>query len=491
MKILLVAINSKYSHTNIALRYIKNLIGDSFDTDFIELTVNQSKHYILSQIHQQKPDVICFSCYIWNVELIRAVAEDYKKIVKDVKIIVGGPEVSYESEKLLEQNPYFDYIYSGQVGTNFLSLLSDISKKVSRETIIKSSYDITLNQIDFAYYDLEKLEHNALYYESSRGCPFSCSYCLSSAEKGVEYRDLKTIKEHLNIFLKAKVKRLKFVDRTFNANKTHALNIWKYLIENDNGFSNFHFEIAADLLDDECLEILRKAPPHLFQFEIGIQTTNEQTLVEISRKTDLKQLFSNIASLRETGNIHLHVDLIAGLPFEDYETFGKSFDETIRLNPHKLQLGFLKVLKGCQMKQNQKKYQLEFSSVAPYEILSTKWLSFEQIIRLKKIEKLLDNYYNSKRFENSIVYLMNKYTTPFKMFEQLSLFFDEKINCSRDISKEEYVEVLFEFCEENEFRQKLIEDIQNTQKWGKLSFNLKQKLKIWQKVYNMVFSKLN
>lgn len=450
MKTLLVGINAKYIHSNLAIRYLQKYVEkNGYIVDIAEFTINQNLDYILWEIFKYKPDILGFSSYLWNIDYIIKLAKAFKKISKETFILVGGPEVSYDAEDLISNEKSIDAIIYGEGEETFNELLVNLKNNKPLDTINGLVYrdkgniikncprePLLMNDLPFVYYDcLEELENRIIYYETIRGCPFNCQYCLSSIEKGVRFRSIEIVKEELKFFLDNKVMQVKFVDRTFNCNKNHAMAIWEYLYFNDNGISNFHFEISADLLDEEMIEFLNTVRPGLFQFEIGVQSTHEDTIKSIKRKTNFDLIAENVKKLKIGNNINLHLDLIAGLPYEGYNSFGMSFDDVYRLKPEQLQLGFLKVLKGSGMHKNQKEYGIEYRDDAPYEVLCTNDISYKEIGRLKMIEDMVERYYNSGQFMYTILYLESFFKSPFKLYEELSIFWEEnfyyKINHSK------------------------------------------------------------
>ncbi len=438
MKSLLVGINAKFIHTNLAIRYIAKY-GEQRNVpiEIAEYTINQSIDYILDGVLSEGADIIGFSCYLWNIEMIKKLVRMIKQVSPSTLIFLGGPEVSYNTEDWMAESPGIDYIIAGEGEIATIDLL----KKLSNQDSINACYNLTyrntegnitknvqgpamdLADVPFVYEKgLPGLNHKILYYETSRGCPYACQYCLSSIEKGVRFRPLNMVYKELQFFLDEKVTQIKFVDRTFNANKRHTLAIWHYLHENDNGVTNFHFEITADLLDDETINFLRHVRVGLFQFEVGVQSTNEATIVDIDRKTDFDKLKDRVLRVMEGQNIHMHLDLIAGLPKEDYKSFAKSFNDVMAMKPEQLQLGFLKVLKGSQIHVLQKQYGIVYRDFAPYEVLSTKEMSYADLRRLKDIEHLLELYYNSMQFQSSVAYLMALCAHDFAFFEGFTTY---------------------------------------------------------------------
>ncbi|WP_242985329.1 B12-binding domain-containing radical SAM protein [Vallitalea okinawensis] len=460
MKVLLTAINAKYIHTSLALRYLKRYCKTyTRDLYLKEYTINNSMDYILSELYLEKPDILCLSCYIWNIEMIKELTTEFKKVSPKTMIVFGGPEVSYESKGFMENYKDVDIVIVGEGEATFNKLmevyidqkgdLSEVPGIVYRqgETLHVTTKGPAMNMDDipFPYEDFSEFQNKIIYYETTRGCPFNCQYCLSSTEKGVRYRSFDLVKNELQLFLDHRVMQVKFVDRTFNCSKKHALNIWNYLMNHDNGYTNFHFEISADLLDEETIDILKASRPGLFQFEIGVQSTNLQTIDYIKRKMDFEVLSEKVKKITALENIHQHLDLIAGLPGEDYESFGRSFNDVYALKPEQLQLGFLKVLKGSGLYYDQEKYGLVYRDHAPYEILYTKEVSYDEMLKLKMIEEMVEDYYNSGRFINGITYLVSLFDSPFKCFEELAEFWTEEGYHHLNHSKLAYYDHLVEF----------------------------------------------
>lgn len=423
---LLVAINSQYIHSNLAVRYLK-AYGEKYSNKKIEIyesNINNQIYSILNDIYSKKAKVIIFSTYIWNREYVFKIIKEIKKIDLNVKIGLGGPDVSYENHQELLLNPDIDFIIKGQGERSF--------KKIINETIhdLKGVYenimDENLDEIPFPY-NKEDLEtfNQIIYYESSRGCPFNCSYCLSSIDRGIKYFSMERVKRDLDIFLNSNIKLVKFVDRTFNLNKERYLEIWEYLFENYREGIVFHFEINANILDDESLNFLNKIPNDYFQFEIGIQSIKQDTMEEINRKNNISLLRNNIQKINK--KIHMHLDLIAGLPCEGYEDFKESFEFVYNLKPDMIQLGFLKILKGTYMEKITEKHGYRYLDFAPYEVLLNKFISFDELNKLKGIEKILDLYYNSNKFKNTVQEIITKnYTRNFDFYEELMEYFQER-----------------------------------------------------------------
>ena len=442
MKFLLTAVNAKYIHSNPAIYSLRAYAGVTYEQhiELAEYTINHSLQSILTGIYEKKPDVIGFSCYIWNIRMIEELLEELPKIMPRVPIWVGGPEVTYRAAEFLEQHPSVQGVMVGEGEATFLEVLryyleepislSQIAGIVYRDEkgriIQNEPRELTnLDRLPFLYHNLEPFTNRIIYYETGRGCPYRCSYCLSSIDKTVRLRSFSVVREELQFFLDHQVTQVKFVDRTFNCNRKHAMDIWQYLIEHDNGVTNFHFEIEADILSEEELAFLAKARPGLFQMEIGVQTANPETLHEIRRTARLDRIEHAVAQLKRAGNIHVHLDLIAGLPFEDYESFGHSFDTVYAMEPEQLQLGFLKVLWGSYMQEKAKDYELKYLTTAPYEVLSTKWLSYGDVVRLKRVEEMVELYYNSNQFTTTLPLLEAFFARPFAMYQALADFYED------------------------------------------------------------------
>ena len=473
MKILLTAINAKYIHSNLAVYSLKAYAKEYRENiEIAEFTINNQADYILEEIYKRKPDVLCFSCYIWNLSMIEEVMTEFHKLCPDVPIWVGGPEVSYEVEAFLQSHPEVTGIMMGEGEETFLELcdyyindggIKEGAKSLraikgiafrafEREednTIVNEWRSVMdMSTIPFCYDTLGDFSNRIIYYESSRGCPFSCSYCLSSVDKKLRFRDLKLVKEELQFFINQKVPQIKFVDRTFNCNHAHAMEIWKFIKEQDNGITNFHFEVSADLLNEEELALMSTMRPGLIQLEIGVQSTNEPTILEIKRTMKLDRLKEIVNRVKKYGNIHQHMDLIAGLPYEDYTTFKKSFDDIYALRPNQLQMGFLKVLKGSYMYDHAKEYEILYHDNPPYEVLSTKWLSFDDVLKMKRIEEMLEVYYNSGQFEIAMQALSFCYESAFLMFERLGDFYERNHYFGMSHSRIKRCEIMLDFIQE-------------------------------------------
>jgi len=431
MKVLLVAINAKYIHLNLAVHSLKASSGKYKElVEISEFTINNQEDYILEEVYKKKPDVLMFSCYIWNISVVENIICEFHKLCPNVPIWVGGPEVSFEVEVFLKMHPEVTGVMMGEGEETFSELceyyvehtkgLEDIQsiayrKEEKDEIVVNSERSIMdMSNIPFCYDKTEDFSNRIIYYESSRGCPFSCSYCLSSVDKKLRFRDLRLVKEELQFFIDKKVPQIKFVDRTFNCHHEHAMEIWKYILEHDNGITNFHFEVSADLLNEEELKLISKMRPGLIQLEIGVQSTNEVTIQEIKRTMKLERLKEIVKTIKSFGNVHQHLDLIAGLPYENYDSFRKSFDDIYELEPNQLQMGFLKVLKGSYMYHHAKEYGILCHDNPPYEVLSTNWLSYGDIIKMKRIEQMLEVYYNSGQFTMTMQILELKFKSPFE-----------------------------------------------------------------------------
>ncbi|MBU5481623.1 B12-binding domain-containing radical SAM protein [Blautia sp. MSJ-19] len=463
MKILLAACNAKYIHSNLAVYDLKAYSSDYEEYVLLrEYTINQPKDEILKDIYSSGADVVCFSCYIWNVSFVRELIRDLAKILPDTAFWAGGPEVSYDAEKFLTEMPEITGVMVGEGEKTFHDLLEFyIDGKGRLEEVPGIAYRsgveihhngwrelMDLSEIPFVYEHLEDFENRIIYYESSRGCPFSCSYCLSSIDKKLRFRDLELVKKELQFFLDHKVPQVKFVDRTFNCKHEHAMTVWKYILEHDNGVTNFHFEISADLLREEEINLMEHMRPGLIQLEIGVQSTNPETIRAIHRHMDLDKLERCVDRVHSFRNIHQHLDLIAGLPYEDYDTFHRSFNDVYRMKPDQLQLGFLKVLKGSLMQKEAEGYGIVHKEKEPYEVLSTNWLSYGEVLRLKMVESMVEVYYNSGQFQHTLEYLVPFAKDAFTFYEQLGAFYEKKGYSEISHSRMRRYEILLEFLRE-------------------------------------------
>ncbi len=463
MKILLAACNAKYIHSNLAVYDLQAYAAKYADHIILkEYTINQQKDDIMRDIYLEHPDVVCVSCYIWNISFVKELMADLTKILPDADFWAGGPEVSYDAEKFLAENPEFTGVMVGEGEETFLELsghyieqspadLKDITGVCYRdgEKIVHNGWRqiMDLSSIPFIYKDLADFKNRIIYYESSRGCPFSCSYCLSSIDKKLRFRDIEMVKKELQFFIDNKVPQVKFVDRTFNCKHDHAMAIWKYINEHDNGVTNFHFEISADLLREEELQEMSTMRPGLIQLEIGVQSTNPDTIKAIHRTMDFEKLKGIVNRIHSFGNIHQHLDLIAGLPYEDYDSFRRSFNDVYALKPQQLQLGFLKVLKGSHMMEMCQEYEIVYKTREPYEVLSTKWLDYDHVLKLKSVENMVEVYYNSGQFQNTLEYLEGFFPDAFSIYEGLGRFYMEKGYGDVSHTRMRRYEILLEFLE--------------------------------------------
>ena len=464
MKILLAACNAKYIHSNLAVYDLQAYAAEYADHIVLkEYTINQQKDDIMRDIYLEHPDVVCVSCYIWNVSFVKELMADLTKILPDADFWAGGPEVSYDAEKFLTENPEFKGVMVGEGEETFRELAGYYVEKNSQdlkdmtgicykdgEKIIHNGWRqiMDLSSIPFIYKDLSDFKNRIIYYESSRGCPFSCSYCLSSIDKKLRFRDTEMVKKELQFFIDNKVPQVKFVDRTFNCKHDHAMAIWKYINEHDNGVTNFHFEISADLLREEELQEMSTMRPGLIQLEIGVQSTNPDTIKAIHRTMDFEKLKGIVDRIHSFGNIHQHLDLIAGLPYEDYDSFRHSFNDVYALKPQQLQLGFLKVLKGSHMMEMCQEYGIVYKTREPYEVLSTKWLDYDHVLKLKTVENMVEVYYNSGQFQNTLEYLEGFFPDSFSIYERLGNFYMEKGYGDVSHTRMRRYEILLEFLED-------------------------------------------
>ena len=479
LKILLAACNAKYIHSNLAVYNLKSCSGKYSPNVVIkEYTINQIQDDILKDIYLEQPDVICFSCYIWNISFVKELVPDLKKILPHVDFWAGGPEVSYDAVEFLKKNPAFFGVMVGEGEETFHELAGYyIERKPENLKEIRgvAFHDETkvpdivhtgwrelmdLSKVPFAYSNLTEFKNRIIYYESSRGCPFSCSYCLSSIDKKLRFRDIELVKKELQFFIDNKVPQVKFVDRTFNCKHDHAMAIWRYITEHDNGITNFHFEISADLLREEELALMKTMRPGLIQLEIGVQSTNPQTIKAIRRTMDFEKLKGIVEQIHGFGNIHQHLDLIAGLPYEGYDSFHKSFCDVYALRPEQFQLGFLKVLKGSHMMEMTGEYQILYKDREPYEVLSTAWLTYGEILRLKMVESMVEVYYNSGQFKHTLVFLEQYFEDPFRMYEALGRFYEKKGYSEISHSRMRRYEILMEFAgEQKEIPLEALSDV--------------------------------
>lgn len=485
MKALLVAMNAKFIHSNLAVYSIRAFgLAHGIQKEKLmmaEYTINQNPEEILADIYYQQPELVAFSCYIWNIRQIKELAAQLHKIQPDVPIWLGGPEVSYHAEQMVKECPWLTGVMVGEGEETFLELYRtyDQNRKMMEEKENEGAEDgqsmpelskvaglvykdlhskrvvvtperekLSMDELIFPYQDMEGLEHRIIYYETSRGCPFGCSYCLSSVDRKVRLRSMSLVEKELQFFLDRKVPQVKFVDRTFNCQREHTMAIWKYIFQHDNGVTNFHFELSADLLTDEEIAYVRQFRPGLVQFEIGVQSTNPDTLSAIHRTSRLEVLKEKVAKVQEARNIHQHLDLIAGLPEEDYKSFRQSFNEVYAMKPDQLQLGFLKLLKGSPISEQQDDFGIVCQDKAPYEVLFTRWLPYRDVLRLKQVEDMVERYYNSMQFEASIPYVLTQFPTAFDFYQELGAYYQENGYVGFHQSRLQNYEILLKFCDE-------------------------------------------
>ncbi|MCI5611110.1 MAG: B12-binding domain-containing radical SAM protein [Roseburia sp.] len=464
MRVLLIAVNAKYIHSNPAVyslrAYAQAALGDQPEVgiEIAEYTINQNTENILADIYRHRPDIAAFSCYIWNWNTIQELLPELPKLLPDTRLWLGGPEVSFHAEKILAQYTQLTGIMVGEGEETFTQLvrfyhapkgqLQDIPGLVLPQGRTQPRELTDMSKLPFLYEDLGKFQNRIIYYESQRGCPFRCAYCLSAIDKSVRLRDIETVKKELQYFLDHKVSQVKFIDRTFNCNAAHALTIWRYLLENDNGVTNFHFEIAADLMTEDELEVLKQMRPGLIQLEIGVQSTNEQTLHAINRYMSLEHLRQVVDKIHSFHNIHQHLDLIAGLPYEDYDSFVTSFNDVYAMRPQQLQLGFLKVLKGSPIEEKAEEYGIVYNSRPPYEVLYSRWIPYDDVLRLKGIEEMVELYYNSCQFTHTLPVLEKEFSSPFALYEALSQYYEEKGYYINTPARAYRYQVLLEFAQQ-------------------------------------------
>lgn len=457
MKVVFVGINAKFSHTNIAIRYLNNELKDMVDSSFEEFTINEPLEKIVYELHKKDADVLMFSTYIWNIDYVRKVITSLKKIKPSYTIVLGGPEVSFEKESFLRANPACDYIIYGEGERAMKEFILYKQDELSIDEVHNLAYIndnryikteeaplIDMKDLSFPYEDEESLEHRTLYYEAQRGCPYRCSFCLSSAIKGLRYKPIDLVKKDLDRLIAMKPSIVKFIDRTFNSNEDFAINIIEHILENNKTNTKFHFEITLDRMSDRFYETLKKLPKDMVQFEIGLQSINPQTLKAIQRHNDLEKIKEHSQMIKELGTIHQHIDLIAGLPYEDFESFKKSFNYLYDFKIEKIQLGFLKMLKGSLVRSQEETFGYEYTDYAPYEVLKNEFLSTDEIIELKKIDYVVDKIYNEGSFKRTLEILERVYTSPFAMFEDLANFIDENYGVDKTIKKENLYGLVYE-----------------------------------------------
>lgn len=473
MNIILTTLNSKFIHSALSIRYLKSYSEDIAPIELMEFTINQKLDYIVGEIYKKDPDIIGFSTYIWNREETLQICEVLKIIKPELKIILGGPEVSFDGDNILKKHWFIDFIIYGEGEITFKELLinliegkddySEINGIIYRQEglVIQNPPRPLIKNLDFIpspFKDMgDGFKHKIIYFESSRGCPFNCQFCLSSTIKGVRYFSLDRVKEDLNRIIKAQVKQVKFVDRTFNANKKYAMEIMDFIMEKDPKNMNFHFEVTAHLLDRDMLDFIKKAKEGLFQFEIGVQSTNPKTIEAVGRTTDFNRLKRVCEEIKRNNNIHQHLDLIAGLPYEDYESFKKSFNDVYEIKPEKIQLGFLKLLKGSGLRKDKDKYNFKFLDKPPYEVLETNYISYGQMLKLKGIEDLVEKYYNEGYFRHSIEYIINnEYETCFDFFEDFLDYWEDRKYHTISHSRNRLYQILLDFYQDKSFNNPIV-----------------------------------
>lgn len=481
MKILLTAVNSKFVHSNLAVRYLKAFTKDmDYECKIREFSINDRDEKVLEEIIKEKPNVVAFSTYIWNIEMIKRISNLIKLVDENIEILYGGPEVSYDSQNILKELNG-EYIIEGEgektyrefveykIGERDINSIRGLYYKVNDEVVLNGKRPLmNMNELIFPYEENENLDNKIVYYEASRGCPFNCKYCLSSTTHGVRFIDIDRVKKELKYFIDKEVRLVKFVDRTFNCNHKFTMEIWEFLI-NQNTKTQFHFEISADILKKSELELLRNAPKDRFQFEVGVQTTNDDVLSRINRFVNFSDIKEKVEELLEIRNIKQHLDLIAGLPGEDYNSFKKSFNDVYSIRPEEIQLGFLKLLRGSSMREEAEEYGMKYSPYPPYEILKTKDINYNEIIKLKKIEEMVDKYYNSQKFNNIIKYLVNKFDTPFDFYYTLGNYFDSRGYFNKNIGNSEYYKLFLDFNKDILKEEDFI--LKNLLKFDYLTFN--------------------
>lgn len=470
MKILLTTLNSKYVHSNLALKYLYTVVaGEYSDVEVREFTINHEPTYIYTELMRANYDIVCFSCYIWNIEQIKDLACNLKKARPELKIVLGGPEVSGDGPTFMLENPWVDYVLYGEGEYSFFRLCQvfqmagEEERTPSEEELMSvpgliyrhegtvyvngQMNEMDFNLIPFPYSVLDCKPDQVVYYESTRGCPFGCTYCLSAMDRRVRPKSIDVVKSELGYFLYKKVMQVKFIDRTFNYDRERARELFRYLMENDNGVTNFHFEICGDLLDKETLDLLKGARKGLFQFEIGIQSANPPTLEAVGRKENVYPILYNVEQLMKMGNIHIHVDLIAGLPYETYELFGRSFNKVYALGADALQLGFLKVLAGTPIYDERERHGIVYRDRAPYEVISTDYMTAEELAKLHMIENMVEIYHNRGGFKTVLGYMIaNHGEGPFGFFEALATYYYEQDFQHRNRKKEDQYRILRKFA---------------------------------------------
>lgn len=495
MKLLLTTLNAKYIHSSLALAYIQAVAADgSWETRVREFTINEKNEYIMAEIFREQPDVLAFSVYIWNVGAILEICREYKKVAPQSYIILGGPEVSYNALTVLEENESIDCIIRGEGEESLKEVLESIAGTKSRAAIKGISYrngpsildnpdreliaDLAI--IPFPYQDqLDSYHKRILYYETSRGCPYNCSYCLSSTIKGVRFFPLQRVKEDLAKLIHAGVEEVKFVDRTFNADERRAREIMEFIISQQ-GNTRFHCEITAEYLSPEFISFLATVPADLFKFEIGIQSTCPESLAAVRRNSNWTRLRTNIERLQAAANIHLHLDLIAGLPYESFKRFGRSFNDVFSLHPDAIQLGFLKLLKGSQIRAAAREHGYLFQDNPPYQLLANHYLDYNDILQLKQIENLLDRYYNSGKMRFTLDFIVQQIYQgdAFNFLAAFASYWQEQGYFACSHRQEAEYNFLLDFIKSNfvEFQETVNELLKYDYLWNQQSSNLPSQL---------------
>ena len=481
MKILLTAINSKFIHSNLAVRYLKAFTEDmDYISKIREFSINDRDEKVLEEIIKEKPDIVAFSTYIWNIEMVKRLSNLIKIVNSHIKILYGGPEVSYDSSNILNELNG-DYLIEGEgektyrefveytLGERDIKSIRGLYYKKGNKVIGNGNRPLmNMNEIVFPYKMDENLDNKIVYYEASRGCPFNCKYCLSSTIHGVRFLDIERVKKELQFFIDKKVKLVKFVDRTFNCNFKFSTAIWEFLINAETN-TQFHFEISADILKPQELELLRRAPKDRFQFEVGVQTTNDEVLNRINRFVNFSDIKEKVVEKKKKKNIKQHLDLIAGLPGEDIVSFKKSFNDVYSIEPEEIQLGFLKLLRGSSMREEAEEYGMRYSPYPPYEIIATNDISYDELLTLKKVESMVDKYYNSQKFKNIIKMLVKCFDSPYDFYLALRNYFDSRGYFDRNIGNSEYYKVFLDF--NNEVTKLDNEILRDIIKYDYLMFN--------------------
>lgn len=485
MKVVLSTLNSKFIHSNLAIRYLKEYVKDIKLVDIMEFTINQSLELITAEIYKAKPDLIGFSTYIWNIEETLEICQRLKMVSPETKVLLGGPEVSFDGKDILHKYPYIDFIIYGEGEETFREFITTgnlenvdglMYRNINKEICVNPPRKLmeNLDIIPSPYDNIgDEYKNKIVYYESSRGCPFNCEFCLSSTLKGVRYFSIERVKRDIENLIKGGASQVKFVDRTFNANKKYSMEIMDYIMNIDPEDINFHFEVTAHLIDDDFIEYLKKPKPGLFQFEVGVQSTNVETIKAIGRITDFDKLKKVTTKIKTYGNIHQHLDLIAGLPFEDYDSFERSFNDVYSIRPEKLQLGFLKLLKGSGLRMDEKKYGFKYIDKPPYEVIENNYIDYSDVIKLKGIEDLVEKYYNEGYFLHSVEFIIkNNYNSPFKFYEDFSMYWEDKNLNKVSHSRNELYLILLDFYRYKKF--KYVEILNDLLKYDYINNNRKQ-----------------